>query len=108
GTFPIYSAATGTMAFMSNGVSVWTPADTAPTVVTRGIDHGMDRALWMPDGKSLLVGSNDSARVSLYLQPVGGTARRLDLAGVSPASSYYVDMTVGKTGAIAFTASSPT
>src|SRR6185503_9091102 len=64
--------------------------------------------LWMPDGKSLLVGSNDSTHVSLYLQPVGGAARRLDLAGVSPASSYYVDVTVGKTGGIAFTASSPT
>jgi dipeptidyl aminopeptidase/acylaminoacyl peptidase len=108
GTFPMYSAATGMIAFMSNGVSVWTPSDTAAKSVTRGIDHGMDRALWMPDGKSLLVGSNDSAHVSLYIQPLDGAARRLDLRGVSPANSYYVDMTVGANGAIAFTASSPT
>jgi dipeptidyl aminopeptidase/acylaminoacyl peptidase len=107
GTFPTYSTATGNIAFMSNGVSVWNGADTAATVVTRDIDHGMDRALWMPDGKSLLVGSNDTAHVSLYIQPLDGKARRLDLAGVSPASSYYVDVTVGKNGAIAFSASSP-
>ena len=107
GTFPIYNAATGAIAFMQGGVSVWNAADTAATVVTRSIDHGMDRALWMPDGKSLLVGSNDSAHVSLYIQPVDGAPRRLDLNGVSPANSYYVDMNVGNDGAIAFTASSP-
>lgn len=108
GTFPIYSATSGAMAFISNGVAVLAPGDTTAKNVTRGIDHGIDRALWMPDGKTLLVGSNDSMRVSLYLQPVDGAPQRLDLAGLSPASSYYVDMTVGRNGAIAFTASSPT
>ncbi|HYV99449.1 MAG TPA: S9 family peptidase [Gemmatimonadaceae bacterium] len=109
GTFPMYNAATNTLAFMSNGVSVWTPSDTAGRPITRDIDHGMDRALWMPDGKSMLVGSNDSMRVSLYIQPVDGKgAKRLELGGVSPANSYYVDMMVGKNGGIAFTASSPT
>lgn len=113
GTFPMYASATQTsdghdrFAFMSNGVSVWTPADTAAKVVTRGIDHNIDRALWMPDGKSLLVGSNDSMRVSLYMQPIDSAPRRLDLGGLSPANSYYIDMAVGKDGAIAFTASSP-
>ncbi|MEP6763479.1 MAG: S9 family peptidase [Gemmatimonadaceae bacterium] len=108
GTFPIYNAATGTIAFMQGGVSVWHPTDSVAKSVTRGIDHGMDRALWMPDGKSLLVGSNDSNHVSLYMQPVDGPARRLDLNGVSPTNPYYVDMNVGNDGAIAFTASSPT
>ena len=107
GSFPIYSAATGAVAFMSGGVSVWDGKDSAAKVVTRDIDHGMDRALWMPDGQSLLVGSEDTTHVSLYIQPLNGAARRLDLGGVSPASSYYVDMTVGRNGAIAFSASSP-
>jgi dipeptidyl aminopeptidase/acylaminoacyl peptidase len=110
GTFPLYSPANpGTIAFMGNGgVSVWTPGDSAPKNVTRAFDHAMDRALWMPDGKSLLVGANDTLHVSLWIQPLDGPAKRLDLGGVSPANSYYVDMAVGKNGAIAFTASSPT
>ena len=107
GTFPVYSPTTSAIAYMASGVSVWNTGDSAAKVVTRSIDHGIDRALWMPDGKALLVGSNDSAHVSLYLQPVEGEPRRLDLAGLSPASSYYVDMAVGNNGAIAFCGSSP-
>lgn len=107
GTFPMYSPANGDVAFMAQGVSVWNGKDSVAKPVTRDIDHGMDRALWMPDGKSLLVGSNDSMRVSLYLQPIDGPAHRLDLGGVSPTNPYYVDMVVGRNGGIAFTASSP-
>jgi dienelactone hydrolase len=110
GTFPMYSPTNpASIAFMGQGgVSVWTPTDSAAKNVTAGFNHAMDRALWMPDGKSLLVGANDTARVSLWIQPIDGPAKRLDLNGVSPANSYYVDMTVGRNGAIAFTASSPT
>jgi dipeptidyl aminopeptidase/acylaminoacyl peptidase len=107
GTFPIFSPATGAVAFMAQGVSVSGVTDTTARVITRGIDHGIDRALWMPDGKSLLVGSNDTSRVSLYLQPVDGKPQRLDLGELSPANSYYIDMAVSRTGAIAFTASTP-
>ncbi len=61
----------------------------------------------MPDGKSLLVGANDGTRVSLWLQPVEGPARKLDLGRISPSSSFWVDVAVGKDGAIAFTATDP-
>jgi dipeptidyl aminopeptidase/acylaminoacyl peptidase len=110
GTFPQYSPVnSSSIAFMGGGgVSVWTAGDSAPTNVTRAFNHAMDRALWMPDGKALLVGANDTAHVSLWIQPLDGPAKRLDLGGVSPANSYYVDMTVGKNGAIVFAASSPT
>jgi dipeptidyl aminopeptidase/acylaminoacyl peptidase len=74
--------------------------------VTAGVDRHMARALWMPDGKSLLVGGNDGTRVSLWLQPVAGAAQRLDLGDVSPASSFWVDMNVGKDGSFAFVGSS--
>ena len=109
GTFPQYSPTSNAIAFMGNGgVSVWTPGDSVGRNVTRAFDHAMDRALWMPDGKSLLVGANDTLHVSLWIQPLDGPAKRLDLGGASPANSYYVDMAVGKNGAIAYTASSPT
>jgi hypothetical protein len=61
----------------------------------------------MPDGKSLLIGANDTTRVALWVQPLDGAARRLDLGSASPASSFWVDVAVGRDGAIAFTATDP-
>ncbi len=74
--------------------------------VTAAIDRHMARGSWLPDSKSLLVGANDGTRVSLWLQPIGGPAKRLELGDVSPASSFWVDVNVGKNGAIAFVGSS--
>lgn len=76
--------------------------------ITRAIDRHMARSIWMPDGRSLLVGANDGTRVSLWLQPLDGPARKLDLGRLSPSSSFWVDVAVGKDGAIAFTATDPT
>ena len=76
--------------------------------VTRPLDRNVARAIWMPDGKTLLVGGNDRSRVSLWLQPGdGGAARKLDLGQVSPASSFWVDVNVGRDGAMAFVGSDP-
>jgi len=80
----------------------------AGTSATAAIDRHMARALWMPDGTSLLVGGNDGTRVSLWLQPIGAAARRLDLGDISPASSFWVDVNVSKTGSIAFVGSTTT
>jgi len=74
---------------------------------TQAIDRSLFRALWMPDGKSLLVGGHDAASTALWLQPLGGAPRRLDLGDISPSWSYWVDMNVGRDGAIAFTGSEP-
>lgn len=76
------------------------------TSATGAIDRHMARSIWMPDGKSLLVGANDGTRVSLWVQPVGAAAKRLDLGDVSPASSFWVDVNVSRDGAIAFVGSS--
>lgn len=75
--------------------------------ITRAIDRHIARSIWMPDGKSLLVGANDGTRVSLWLQPLVGPARKLDLGKLSPSSSFWVDVAVAKDGAIAFTATDP-
>jgi len=104
-------------------IAYWQPRDgdsgnlneihVAPTTggpgksITRAIDRHMARSIWMPDGKSLLVGANDGTRVSLWQQPLEGPARKLDLGSVSPASSFWVDVAVGKNGSIAFVASDP-
>ncbi|HWN99461.1 MAG TPA: S9 family peptidase [Blastocatellia bacterium] len=75
--------------------------------ITRAIDRHMARSIWMPDGKSMLVGANDGTRVSLWLQPLDGRARKLDLGNLSPSSSFWVDVAVGKNGGIAFVATDP-
>jgi len=79
----------------------------AGRILTRSIDRNLARSLWMPDGKSLLVGGNDGSRVSLWIQPLDGPARRIDVGAVSPASSFWVDVNVGKDGALAFVGSDP-
>jgi dipeptidyl aminopeptidase/acylaminoacyl peptidase len=89
------------------GVAVAPAAGGEAKTITTAIDRNIASAIWMPDGKALLVGSNDSTRVSLWVQPVEGAARKLDLGDLSPNSSYHVDVSVGRDGALAFTASSP-
>jgi dipeptidyl aminopeptidase/acylaminoacyl peptidase len=74
---------------------------------TRSIDRNILRAIWMPDGKSLLVGGHDGAQVGLWLQPLSGTAKKLPLGDVSPSWSFWVDVAVGHSGEIAFAGSTP-
>jgi dipeptidyl aminopeptidase/acylaminoacyl peptidase len=108
GTFPQFSTATGGVVFMGGGgVSVVTQPGGAARNLTQAIDRSMARALWMPGGTSVLVGANDTVRVSMWLQPLDGPARKLEVGDVSPNSSFFVDMNVGKDGSIAFAGSSP-
>lgn len=76
--------------------------------ITRDIDRNLARHLWMPDGKSLLVGGNDRTTVGLWIQPAdGGKARRIDTGKVVPSSAFWVDVAIGSNGSIAFTGSEP-
>jgi dipeptidyl aminopeptidase/acylaminoacyl peptidase len=75
--------------------------------ITRALDRNIARSIWMADGKSLLIGANDGTRVSLWVQPLDGPARKLDLGKLSPSSSFWVDVAVGKDSSIAFTATDP-
>jgi dipeptidyl aminopeptidase/acylaminoacyl peptidase len=74
---------------------------------TRSIDRNILRAIWMPDGKSLLVGGHDGTQVGLWLQPLGGPAKKLPLGDVSPSWSFWVDVAVGRNGEIAFSGRTP-
>src|SRR5207249_2997737 len=62
---------------------------------------------WSPDGKSLLLGGHDGTRTVLWLVPLGGAAKRIDLGEVSPAWGFWIDVSVGKDGAITFAGSTP-
>ena len=71
------------------------------------IDRGLARVLWMNDSKSIITGGNDTERVSLWQVPLEGEPRKLDTGDVSPNSSFFVDMAISSTGAIAFAGTSP-
>ncbi|HLJ45311.1 MAG TPA: S9 family peptidase [Bryobacteraceae bacterium] len=75
--------------------------------ITYDIDRNMARAIWMPDGKSLLVGANDGTTTSLWVQPLNGKARQLQLGKICTASAFWVDMSVGPNGQVALSASEP-
>lgn len=75
--------------------------------LTRPLDRDIGKTLWMPDSKSLLVVAYDGTRVSAWLQPLEGEARRLDLENFNPDGFYSesFEMDVGKDSSIAFVGS---
>jgi dipeptidyl aminopeptidase/acylaminoacyl peptidase len=75
---------------------------------TKAIDHNLARVIWMPDGKSLLVGGHEGTQTSLWLQPLDGAPKKLALGDVCPAWLFWIDAFVGRKGDIAFTGSTPT
>ena len=70
--------------------------------LTRELDRNLQRAIWMPDGQSLLVGGDDGTQVALWLQPIKGRARKLSLGDANPTWDFWVDVAVGPKGEIAF------
>lgn len=75
--------------------------------LTRALDRDFVRALWMPDGKSLLVGANDGTTVGLWVLPLNGKPRRLEIGNICPSWAFWVDMSVGTNGGIALTGAEP-
>jgi dipeptidyl aminopeptidase/acylaminoacyl peptidase len=78
------------------------------TDVSSRLDRNVQRAIWMPEGKSLLLGGHDGTRTSIWIQPLDGAARRIDLGAINPTFSTWVDAAVGKDGSIAFSGNTPT
>ena len=105
-------------------IAYWYPRDSDPnneneivvtetvggdgTAATRAVDHNLYRAIWMPDGNSLLVGGHDGTQTSLWLQPLSGAAKKLNLGEICPTWLFWIDAFVGRKGDIAFTGISPT
>jgi len=75
--------------------------------ITRAIDRNIMRAIWMPDGQSLLVSGNDGTTVGVWVQPLRGAARRVDLGKVVPAAAFWLDASLGTKGQIALIGSEP-
>jgi dipeptidyl aminopeptidase/acylaminoacyl peptidase len=53
-----------------------------PRSVTGALDRSLGLARFLPKGDALLVGANDGTRMGLWVQPLQGVARRLELGPV--------------------------
>ena len=76
-------------------------------IATMPIERNILRGLWMPDGNSLLIAANDRTTTGIWLQTVGGEARRLDMGRVVAAANYGLDASVSRDGRIALVGSEP-
>jgi dipeptidyl aminopeptidase/acylaminoacyl peptidase len=76
--------------------------------VTRGLDRNVMRAIWMPDGKALLASGHDGTRTAIWIQPLDGAAKKLDLGDANPSWWFWVDADAGKDSSIAFAGGTPT
>jgi dipeptidyl aminopeptidase/acylaminoacyl peptidase len=69
-------------------------------VVTRELDRSITKVQWM-DARTLLLGTNEGTRSALLVQPLEGTARRVDLGPLKGLD----DATHAGTGSLAFVGS---
>lgn len=110
GSFDLkYAPRGGAFAFMrprdgdqNNGNAVYVAnGGAAPRDVTAALARNFDTYEWLPDGKTLLLAGGKGTQATLWLQPLDGGAREVDLGGlqVSP------ELSVADNGRIAFIAS---
>lgn len=84
------------------------PANGGDTAsVTHAIDRNVQRVIWMPGGQSMLVSANDGTSTGLWIQPLQGAPRRIDMGRVVATAGFWLDASVGPKGEIAVTGSEP-
>ncbi|MFC6647054.1 S9 family peptidase [Granulicella cerasi] len=67
--------------------------------VAYALDHAVGDAQWFADGKALLLKGADGTKSRLWVQPLEGKAKAVELGALTPGAS-----DLGKDGALAFTA----
>jgi dipeptidyl aminopeptidase/acylaminoacyl peptidase len=103
-----YWHAQGDQRGSENAIWVAPASGGAGTEATKSIDRNVFRAIWMPDGKSFITGGHDGTTTAYWLQGLDGAAKKLDLGGIEPYWSFWIDASVAKNGTIAFTGTTPT
>jgi dipeptidyl aminopeptidase/acylaminoacyl peptidase len=74
-----------------------------PHDVTTSLDRNIATFAWLPDSRTLAVTASNGTRIALWLQPIDGPARQLDLGKVVALDG----LTVSKSGVIAFVGTEP-
>jgi dipeptidyl aminopeptidase/acylaminoacyl peptidase len=74
--------------------------------LTRGIDRNLFSSDWVGGGKAMLVAGNDRTTVGVWVQPLDGPAKRLDLGDLVVTGAYGYELEPAPTGQMFFVASS--
>jgi dipeptidyl aminopeptidase/acylaminoacyl peptidase len=75
--------------------------------ISTQLNRDLYLSAWMPDNKNLLVGGHNDNKTSMWSLNLDGKATLIDLGNVCPSWNFWLDATVSKTGAIAFTGTEP-
>lgn len=73
--------------------------------LTRAIDRNLFTAQWVEGGKSILVAGSDSLTTGLWIQPLDGPARRIDLGDLVVSGAFGYEFSAAPGGALYFIAS---
>ena len=88
-------------------VFVTSPNGDSSKNITTKLDRCFFKAEWSVDSKALFVAANDFNTVSLWIQPVNGTAKKLNIGNLCITGAYGYNYTIGKNNAVAIIASTP-
>lgn len=75
--------------------------------ISSQLNRDLYLSAWMPDNKNLLVGGHNDNKTSMWSMSLDGKTTPIDLGSVTPSWSFWMDVSVSKTGSIAFTGSEP-
>ncbi len=75
--------------------------------LTSGLDRHILRAIWTPDSKALLLAANERTTTGIYLLPLDGAARKVDVGNLVASGGFGLDASIANDGRIALVASDP-
>ncbi|MBS1574609.1 MAG: S9 family peptidase [Bacteroidetes bacterium] len=112
---PVFSPDGKSIAYQHNRENVGNGYDVFLTSLNGGnginltakLDRCVYRTEWSADSKGIFVAAHDFNTVSLWMQPLNGTAKKLNLANLTITGTYWYEYNVGKNNTIAFIASLP-
>lgn len=90
-----------------NELWVCNATGTEDKAISTQLNRDLYLSAWMPDNKNVLVGGHNDNKTSMWTMDLSGKTNPIELGSVSPSWSFWLDATISKTGAIAFTGSEP-
>ncbi|MBC7722949.1 MAG: S9 family peptidase [Pedobacter sp.] len=75
--------------------------------ISAQLNRDLYLSAWMPDSKTFLVGGHNDNKTSMWNMSLDGKTTAINLGNVCPSWGFWLDPTVSKTGAVAFTGSEP-
>lgn len=89
--------------YFPEGIHVMPATGGAGRNVAPTIDRNLVNMAWLPNSRELVLGAPDRTRFGLWVQPLQGKPRRIDLGAVA----HLRDLVIGPRGQLAFVASEP-